>query len=156
MVEVYAISRAVAIPGKLLRCLEDGWNRTFRLLKDLGIGEIASLENLEISLLDDDEMARVHRNFLQDDRPTDVITFAHGELLIGVETACRQAREYGTGIERELALYGIHGMLHLAGFDDRNPDDFEKMAARQEELCAEIFEPVLGRQSFFHQSDSTD
>ncbi len=109
------------------------------ILREIGTGEIAELESLEISLLDNGEMARIHGEFLKDATPTDVITFEHGELLIGVEVAEKQAVEYGTSADRELALYGIHGMLHLAGFDDRDPRDAKIMSQRQEELLLTVF-----------------
>lgn len=156
MVEVYAICRTPRIPPDLLTLLKDGWVMAFDQLRERGVGEIAGLNELEISLLDDREMARIHREFFQKSNSTDVITFAHGEILIGVETAMRQADEFQTTVEREIALYGIHGMLHLAGFDDREPVDFRKMTQRQEELCAQIFAPLLGKSSFFRQSDSPD
>jgi probable rRNA maturation factor len=84
-------------------------------------------------------MARLHGEFLNDATTTDVITFEHGELLIGVEVAARQAGEFGSLADREIALYGIHGMLHLAGFDDRSSTDAKEMAVRQEEVLSECF-----------------
>lgn len=121
--------------------LQRGWDEVFLYLKEIGVGEIADVEAMEITLLDDDEMSRLHEEFLQDPKTTDVITFEHGELLIGVEVAKRQALEYGNTFERELALYGIHGMLHLAGYDDRSKDEFELMKMRQEEIL-ELFFPL--------------
>ena len=103
------------------------------------MGEIAGLDVLEITLLDDDEMSRLHGEFLGDASPTDVITFEHGELLIGVEVAARQAVEFGSEADREVALYGVHGMLHLSGFDDRSSRDAKEMAVRQEEVLAACF-----------------
>jgi len=90
-------------------------------------------------LLDDGEMARLHGEFLGDANATDVITFEHGELLIGVEVAGRQAEEFGSEVDREIALYGIHGMLHLSGYDDIDVDDANQMALRQKELLDQCF-----------------
>jgi probable rRNA maturation factor len=56
-----------------------------------------------------------------------------------VEKAQKQAVEFGTSADREIALYGIHGMLHLAGFDDRDPADAKIMSLRQEELLLKVF-----------------
>lgn len=149
MVDVYPACQTLAISAEFCGILEAGWGEVFGLLKQRGIGEIADLPGLEVSLLDDGEMARIHGEFLQEASPTDVITFAHGELLVGVETARRQAREYGTSADREIALYGIHGMLHLAGHDDREPDEAKVMAARQDELFAEVFTPLFDKKTFF-------
>lgn len=109
------------------------------VLRKIGVGEIVTFAEFEISLLDDEEMVRVHGEFLEEPTTTDVITFQHGELLIGVEVAARQAIDYETSADREIALYGIHGMLHLAGFDDQNPEDAALMKDRQEELLEAHF-----------------
>lgn len=139
MVEVFPGCRSREISSEFQRVLESGWNQVAAILQGIGVGEIAKLKELEISLLDDGEMARIHGEFLQDATPTDVITFEHGELLIGVEEAQKQAVEFGTSPDREIALYGIHGMLHLAGFDDRDPADARIMSLRQEELLLKVF-----------------
>ena len=141
MVEIYTPCKALDIEEGFLADLQRGWDEIFLYLKEIGVGEIADVEAMEITLLDDDEMSRLHEEFLQDPKTTDVITFEHGELLIGVEVAKRQALEYGNTFERELALYGIHGMLHLAGYDDRSKDEFEVMKMRQEEIL-ELFFPL--------------
>ena len=103
------------------------------------MGVINELIEIEITLLDDDEMSRLHGEFLGDSSTTDVITFHHGELLIGVEVAARQALEFGSSPDREIALYGIHGMLHLSGYDDRCSDDAKVMSDKQGELLKEYF-----------------
>lgn len=136
---IYARCNSRKMPDELLTNLHAGWFSTIEALKKIGVGEIVELDEIEVTLLDDSEMARVHGKYLNDATTTDVITFPHGELLIGVEVAARQAEEFGTSADMEIALYGIHGMLHLAGFDDHSQSDFEKMAARQEELLRECF-----------------
>lgn len=141
MVEIYTPCQTFDISEGFLAYLQRGWYEVFLYLKEIGVGEIADIEVMEITLLDDDEMSRLHEEFLQDPKTTDVITFEHGELLVGVEVAKRQALEFGNTFERELALYGIHGMLHLAGYDDRRKDEFEMMKLRQEEIL-ELFFPL--------------
>ncbi len=68
--------------------------------------------------------------------PTDVITFQHGEIFISVETAQRQAESFATSLEHELRLYLVHGLLHLHGFDDRDPDARRRMHSTQEKIVA--------------------
>ncbi len=96
------------------------------------------LAELEVALLSDAEIATVHGEFLDDPTPTDVITFDHGEILISVETAARQALEHGQGqpVESEIALYLVHGLLHLAGWDDHDPANAAAMAEQQECILA--------------------
>jgi len=139
MVEIYPRCLTRNFSGAFLERLESGWAEVFGILRGAGVGVISDLGGIEVTLLDDDEMARLHGEFLADPRTTDVITFEHGELLIGVETAARQSLEYKTSVDREIALYGIHGMLHLAGFDDHDPVEERVMADRQEELFTEVF-----------------
>ena len=68
--------------------------------------------------------------------PTDVITFQHGEILMSVETARRQARAHRTSFAHELRLYLVHGLLHLHGFDDDAPAARRRMGAIQEKIVA--------------------
>lgn len=97
---------------------------------------LPELSEIEITLLSDAEIAAVHGEFLQDPTPTDVITFHHGEILISVETAQRQALAFGKGqsLQREIALYIVHGLIHLAGHDDHDPDAAAHMARLQESV----------------------
>lgn len=100
---------------------------------------LAGLDEVSLCLLDDEEMARVHGEFLGDPTPTDVITFQHGEILIGAETARREAAERRLPLLRELALYGVHGLLHLNGHVDSEPSAREAMHQIQEEILARVF-----------------
>ena len=143
MIEIYpkCLSRSFSV--EVLKRLESGWREIFEILHKIGKGVISDLELIEITFLDDDEMARLHGEFLGDATTTDVITFDHGELLIGVETAERQSLEFETSIHREIALYGIHGMLHLAGFDDRDSLEAKLMERRQKDLFSKVFADLV-------------
>jgi probable rRNA maturation factor len=89
------------------------------------------LKELSVLLISDRRMARLHRQFLNQPGPTDVITFQHGEIFISVETARRQARQFGTSLTGELQLYIVHGLLHLHGYDDRTPSETKRMRAAE-------------------------
>ncbi len=93
---------------------------------------LAALPEIEITIVDDADIARVHGDFLDDPTPTDVITFHHGEILISADTALRQGREHGQSLDHETALYLIHGLLHLAGWDDHEESEARAMAQLQE------------------------
>ena len=95
-----------------------------------------TLGEVEISLIDDPTMARVHEDFLGIPGATDVITFQHGEILVGLDTAARVAAELGRTTDEEVLLYCIHGLLHLHGHDDTTPEARAAMTARQESLAA--------------------
>ena len=65
---------------------------------------LATLEEIEITLVNDADIARVHADFLDDPTPTDVITFHHGEILISADTALRQGTDHGQPLDHEVAL----------------------------------------------------
>jgi probable rRNA maturation factor len=99
-------------------------------------GRLAGLAQVEVVLVSDKRIAGIHRQFMNDSSPTDVITFLHGEIIISVETAKCQARQFGTSLDHELRLYLAHGLLHLHGFDDKTAAGAEEMKRLQERIVA--------------------
>ena len=98
-------------------------------------------------LVDDRRIARLHADWLGVAGPTDVITFAsaaagppdgvlRGDIVASAETARRVARAVGWQPRQELAYYVIHGILHLAGYDDMTAADRRAMRARERVLLA--------------------
>lgn len=96
--------------------------------------ELTELHEIFVWLISDRRMASLHRKFMNQAGPTDVLTFQHGEIFISVETAKRHARAFGTPLNRELSLYVVHGLLHLHGFDDRTQSAARTMARMQERI----------------------
>jgi probable rRNA maturation factor len=92
---------------------------------------------VEITLLGEAAIAKVHGEFLDDPTPTDVITFEHGEILIGVPIAAANAKKFRHPADHEVALCAIHGLLHLLGYDDLTEKEKVIMHARQEEILEE-------------------
>jgi probable rRNA maturation factor len=99
------------------------------------------LEEIEFTIVSDEEIAAVHAEFLDDPTPTDVITFHHGEILISADTAIRQGADHGMTFNHELALYMIHGLMHLGGWEDHE----ETEAAEMTHLQETILKTVLAR-----------
>ena len=89
---------------------------------------------VEVAVVSDAVIARVHRRFMNVPGATDVITFAHGEIVVSADTARVQAAEHGHGVTEELALYIIHGLLHLNGWDDIEPRERARMHRIQERI----------------------
>ena len=96
--------------------------------------DLRKLSEIFIELISDRRMALLHRKFLGQSGPTDVLTFQHGEIFISVDTARRHARAFGSSLVRELKLYIVHGLLHLHRFDDQKPSEAHKMKAAQEKI----------------------
>lgn len=113
---------------------------------------LPELEEIEVSLVDDDAIAAVHGEFMDDPSPTDVITFHHGEILVSAETAARVGPEHGNSAEAETLLYIVHGLLHLNGHDDLAEPDRSAMHRAQDEILTRL---LLGRQvsADHHQPD---
>lgn len=95
---------------------------------------------LSIAVVDDVQMAELHRRHLGKTGPTDVLSFPlyeldealeqglpFGEVVVSADTAIRQARERGHPPSFELCLYVVHGVLHLLGFDDHSLSDRRRM-----------------------------
>jgi probable rRNA maturation factor len=103
--------------------------------------DLRKLSQIFIWFISDRRMALLHRKFLGQSGPTDVLTFQHGEIFISVDTARRHARAFKNSLLRELKLYMVHGLLHLQGFDDQTPTEADKMKVAQEkilELCGGV------------------
>jgi probable rRNA maturation factor len=100
------------------------------------------------------EMARLNEQFLQHSGSTDVITFdysagqrgMHGEIFISIPDAVKQAREFRTTWQSEVARYVIHGLLHLRGFDDVQPAKRREMKREENRLLRAAEAQFLIRQ----------
>src|SRR5580765_7801655 len=79
---------------------------------------LLSLEGIDVAVLSDSEIERINEQFLDHRYPTDVITFDHGEILLGAGVASANAKRFRKPVDEELALYIIHGLLHLNGWSD--------------------------------------
>lgn len=101
---------------------------------------LTELTAIECTLIGDEKMAEVHGEFMDDPTPTDVITFHHGEILIGIDEAKRNIEDSKEPIEKELAFYLCHGLLHLAGWDDETGEMRDRMLDQQEALLVDIYE----------------
>ena len=105
-----------------------------------------ALFTVSISLVDDSTIREVNREELEHDWATDVISFVFeettaadglhvdGEVIASYETAQRLAAAAGWSVEDELLLYVVHGMLHLAGLDDIDDEDRQRMR-EAEQAC---------------------
>jgi probable rRNA maturation factor len=102
--------------------------------------------SISIALVDNATIHAINRTHLGHDWPTDVITFPladpedpvlAAELVISAEMACTAARDIGTHPSDELALYVVHGLLHLCGFDDHAAAARRRMQMREEELLSQ-------------------
>lgn len=124
--------------------------------------------HLSIAVVGACAMTTLHDRYMNIAEPTDVLTFdldtdpARGhleaEIVVCADVARRAARHrvkqshratdrpHGSrprptplaAARAELALYVVHGLLHLAGYDDHAPADFKRMHAREDELLTDL------------------
>jgi probable rRNA maturation factor len=101
---------------------------------------------LGLVLVDDAALCALHERWMGDPSPTDVLSFELGEELggpagevyVSVECARRVARERALDPASELLLYVVHGVLHLCGYDDREPADRRRMRAAERKVLARL------------------
>jgi probable rRNA maturation factor len=113
----------------LRSCLKRHKRKTSKLTK---------LPEIFVYLISDRRMSLLHRQFLHQTGPTDVLTFDHGEIFICVKAALRNARVFGNSLGRELRLCLVHGLLHLHGFDDRTRAGARKMEKAQQKIFQQL------------------
>jgi probable rRNA maturation factor len=138
--EITVVNRQRKLPVKpgLLQDFAEGAVQECLKLRRPHLTALTKLEELSVVLVSDRRMAELHRRFLQEPGPTDVITFQHGEIFVSTETARRQARRFGTTADGEMRLYIAHGLLHLHGFDDKDARAAAEMKRVQEKLVTKV------------------
>jgi len=117
-----------------------------RLLKELGFKD----SEVSLLLVDDDQIREINMNYLQRDRPTNVISFAMtegafgdvhpeilGDIILSVETAARDAMACDIDFMDEVEFLLIHGLLHLLGYNHENVESNE--AKKMKKLERELF-----------------
>ncbi len=103
--------------------------------------------SISLALVDNATIHSVNRRHLEHDWPTDVITFPMsdpedslltGELVVSVEMAVDMAQRAGVAAWPELALYVVHGLLHLCGYDDHSVEDRETIRMRENAILTSV------------------
>lgn len=105
---------------------------------------------VSVSFVDDEQIHKLNLEHRNIDRPTDVLSFPLGEngkydinhetgalllgdIVISLETACRQAEVYDHSLEREVGFLTVHSMLHLLGYDHEKNSLEERIMREKEE-----------------------
>ena len=116
----------------------------------------SKIPELSVAFVGERRMRRLNREYLGHDYITDVITFHYsnmsfpnasqkrsgvtmcGEIIICPAVAARNAKRYGSTLERELILCVVHGILHLCGYDDHSPEDVKRMRRKETEILGKV------------------
>jgi probable rRNA maturation factor len=113
---------------------------------------------ISVVLCDDRTIHRLNKKWRGIDAPTDVLSFPQltetdwqkplitqvllGDIVLSLESAARQAKEYGHSPERELLYLFTHGLLHLLGYDHLQEDERCRMRRREEEIITAAGAPL--------------
>ena len=101
---------------------------------------------LSVALIGNGEMRKLNARYRKKDYPTDVLSFPAaagmpgglqllGDMIISVEKAKEQAKEYGRSLDEEMTTLLIHGILHLLGYDhERSAKDARIMGRLEKRL----------------------
>jgi probable rRNA maturation factor len=115
-------------------------------------GENEPQAEISLAFVDNATIHTLNKRYLQHDEPTDVLSFPlsepgaaklSGELVIGAEVALAQATERGHDVQAELALYVIHGLLHLCGYDDHAEADARALRERERHYLQQLGLPDI-------------
>lgn len=120
--------------------------------------DLSDNTEVSITLVSDEEIRGLNRDYRGKDYPTDVLSFsfdeagdagdipfidprgihALGDIIISLERAVAQAQEYGHSLEREVGFLTVHGMLHLLGFDHDTVEKEKEMRTREEMILRQL------------------
>ena len=104
---------------------------------------------ISLSFVDVQEMEELHIKWMQEDGPTDVLSFPMdmpeskgdvvtlGDIVISPAVAAKQATAAGHSVEDEMYILATHGLLHILGYDHADPDEEKVMFALQEKIVKE-------------------
>ena len=142
-----------------MRILINNWQKSVKLpTKELKIIIHNILESLGseksvigITLVDDETIRKLNKKYRNKDKPTDVLSFyiekeimarcnvppqndLIGDVVISVETAIKQAKDYKHSFEKEIKILLIHSILHLFGYDHIKGTQFSIMRKKEKEI----------------------
>ena len=125
--------------------------------KTLESEQFSDLAEVNITLVSDNRIKQLNRDFRNINRSTDVLSFPMGEngiydinpetgafmlgdIVLSLEHAVAQAEEFGHSFEREAAYLTVHSMLHLLGYDHVNSSEEQKVMRCHEEQVMELLD----------------
>lgn len=115
----------------------------------------AASARVSLAVVDDAAIRQLNKRHLDRDEPTDVLAFdlsgdvsspqdrpsgiaVDGDVVVSVETAGREAQRRGHSVHAELALYAVHGTLHLLGHDDHVTEEAARMHEIEDEILTDL------------------
>ena len=124
-----------------------------RIVKAILAYEHIKDANLSFAFVTNQKIKSLNQKFLGRSYQTDVLSFdlrenkkdiLIGEIIISIEMAIKNAQSFGNDLNNELALYIVHGILHLLGFDDHRPSDIKRMRKKEQQLLKHLGRRING------------
>jgi len=119
-------------------------DKIVKLVKEICIRCDLAAATVSIAIVDEAQIHKLNKEFLDHDRPTDCLSFDLSEneqkgsksieVIVNGEMAVREAEARGHSAEAELALYITHGLLHNLGYDDSDVEAAKKMHEVEDEI----------------------
>ncbi|GAV22054.1 rRNA maturation RNase YbeY [Carboxydothermus pertinax] len=134
MTEINNLQDKVLVDDILLQAIEKAVSFT---LNEEGCEGVVS-----VALVDNNYIQSLNRDYRQKDTPTDVLSFpladdeddVLGDVVISLEKALEQAKEYGHSFLREVSFLTVHGVLHLLGHDHYTEEETRIMREKEEKI----------------------
>lgn len=126
--------------------------------------ELGDNFEMSVTIVDNNRIHEINREYRKMDKPTDVISFAIedndeedfeiffdtldneeeieiprllGDIFISIDKAEEQAKEFGHNLDREIGFLAVHGFLHLNGYDHQTEEEEHEMFSLQDEILKE-------------------
>ena len=114
-----------------------GGDRTLRKVVKTVLRKARPKRELTVVFTDDSDIQSLNKRYRDKDYPTDVLSFPDddprylGDIVISLEKASLQAKEYGHTLNDEVAFLVCHGFLHLNGYDHETSEEEKEMFSKQ-------------------------
>jgi len=120
-----------------------------KVIKALLENEKKKLGEIQVILLRDDEILEINKNFLRHNYFTDIIAFSYnrkdriyGDIFISIDSVRINSLRFKTSFYSEIYRVIIHGVLHLAGYEDKSTNEKRNMR-RKENFYLEKFDTLI-------------
>ena len=142
-----------------VNCNDKRWKKykiDFEKIANAAVLPAYKESEVSITLVDDDEIHALNREYRNMDKSTDVLSFPLGEdgvydtnydtgakmlgdIVISIEHAVAQAEQYGHSLQREIGFLTVHSMLHLLGYDhEAGGIEQVRMREKEEQILTQL------------------
>lgn len=145
------LQKKIEVSDRLKEIIKSIINTTITMENISNNGEVS------VIFVDNNYIQKLNKKYRKKDVPTDVLSFPVdenyknklegfdlfdeepiGDIVVSLEKAKEQAKDYNHSFEREVGYLVVHGMLHLLGFDHLHEEDAKLMRKKEEAVLAKV------------------